>query len=87
MRKEIANLDYRAAYEALEQENVQLRKDAEQLRMTLKSVKQAFTEIHHASTRPDWFTHSQEGATKHRLEWERRCIATIDAAIAQEAKP
>lgn len=38
LRKEIANLDYRAAYEALEQENVQLRKDVERLRKLLSDL-------------------------------------------------
>jgi cell fate (sporulation/competence/biofilm development) regulator YlbF (YheA/YmcA/DUF963 family) len=58
--------------------------EVERLRVTLEIVLHAFAEIHHASTRPDWFTRGQEGATQHRLDWERRCIATIKTALGEK---
>jgi hypothetical protein len=65
-------------------EAARLAEENAKLRTTLEIVLHAFEEIHHASTRPDWFTRGQEGATQHRLNWERRCIATIKTALGEK---
>lgn len=49
----------------------------------LKTALQAFNEVNHARTSPDWFTNGRSAAIQHEILWHQRGVDTIHAAIAE----
>lgn len=52
------------------------------LRAALEVVQQAFVEMYHARTNPNWFTHGKQAADSHFFEWHRKGVEALATAMA-----
>jgi len=60
-----------------------LKAERDELLEALKTALQAFAEINHARTRPDWFTNGRQAAVQHEIMWSQRGVEAARAAIAR----